>query len=113
MTPSQRLQAQWRAASAKLGINFEGPFVLRASNGTSYEFAGLLPQFGPAQGMLLLASWDAPAAAAASAAGFGFSCLTPGDIDDAEDLTSYVDCLTDWGWANTDQIPPPWYGTAV
>jgi hypothetical protein len=99
---------RWRAAALELGIEFEGPFTLTAPDGQRYEFAGRLPQFGAKRGMLLLEDYDAKACAAASALGFGFSCLGPEPQNPGpEPLSVYIACLQDWGWAIPGE-PPSW-----
>jgi hypothetical protein len=105
---SHRLTSQWQFAARELGIEFEGPFTLTTPEGERHEFAGKLSQFGSEHGMLLLAEYDADAIKAASALGFGYSCLDSEPEARAGDLSSYIACLRDWGWAGS-QKPPSWF----
>ena len=102
------LGAQWQRAAEELKIEIQVPFKLEAPDGALYEFACLLPQFGAPHGMLLDVRYEQCAADAAAKAEYGFSYM------DAEtrvpfDLSGYVDCLHDWGWASDQQRPPKWY----
>jgi len=106
MSAAQELTTQWRAAARALGIEFEGPFTLTTPSGEKYAFAARLPQFGAGRGMLLLANHDARAVAEATALGFGYSCLEPETGTHGQDLSSFIECLRDWGWASLEKRPP-------
>ena len=107
MSAAQELTTQWQLVAGELAIEFEGPFTLTTPEGVRHQFAGRLLQFGSERGMLLLAEHDADAIAAASALGFGYSCLDPEPEIPASDLSSYITCLRDWGWASSRK-PPSW-----
>jgi hypothetical protein len=104
------LGAQWQRAASELGIACQSPYTLVAQDGSTYEFEALLPDFGKPRGMLLGTAFDEAAANAAIQEGFGFSCLDALRADEIFELSAYVECLRDWGWAAKAATPPPWYG---
>jgi hypothetical protein len=106
------LRAQWQRAATDLGIEFVSPYILEVSQLERYEFACLLPQFGAARGMLLRTAHDKAAIAAAVANGFGISQMGP-ETKLEYDISSYIECLCDWGWAVEHLPPPEWYEAAM
>jgi hypothetical protein len=105
------LGSQWSRAASELGIACESPYTLVVPNGARFEFEVLLPQFGATRGMLLGTRFDEAAAQAATVEGFGFSFLDADRTGEPFDLSGYVECLRDWGWAARDDAPPTWYGS--
>jgi len=87
-----------------LGIRVTAPFKLER-DGTAYEFDALVHDFGSERGMLLFAEWDDTKARAATACGFGYSCMEPGLYDRAV----AIEVMRDWGWARDVHSRPPWY----
>jgi hypothetical protein len=61
--------------------------------------------------MLLGAIFDEAAAQAATQEGYGFSYLDADRSSEPFDLSGYVECLRDWGWAAKVDAPPTWYGS--
>jgi hypothetical protein len=103
------LGAQWGTAAHELGVEIQVPYALEAVDGSQIEFACLLRQFGSERGMLLSTTYSKAAFEAATRAGFGFSCVEPADLSAACDLSGYISCLRDWGWAVAQMPPPAWY----
>ena len=112
MSLPERLRSEWIRAAGAIGIAVVAPYELCDASGVLHCFACLLPQFGSARGMLILAEYDRRAADAARSAGFGFAVLEPrSDEETAEDVESAMDCLLDWGWTSPEP-PPDWYSGA-
>jgi hypothetical protein len=61
MSERQLLRDQWHIVANALSIKFVAPFILKLRDGTEWEFACLLPQFGKQQGMLIDAEYSANA----------------------------------------------------
>lgn len=91
------LREQWRTAASTLGIEFVAPFHLTANDGSAYEFAALLPQFGGVRGMLIDVEHRPEAFEAGIRAGFGCTSVPPQASHLPFDTSSYVECLLDWG----------------
>src|SRR5262245_26609875 len=107
------LGAQWRRAALELDIECRVPFTLSTPTGESFEFACLLPQFGGERGILLLSSYNASATGAATAAGFGYACVEAARPSEPFELSTYIECLIDWGWLASGSPAPDWYVAGV
>ncbi len=95
-------------AGNDLGICVISPYVLHGDGPVGAEFIALIPQFGRAKGMLLLASEDGALKKLAVDNGFGYSCLNADCYGDYfRDL--FVDTLNDWGWTPGQETAPIWY----
>ena len=94
----------WLELADRLGIEIVTPFNLDLS-GVQMFFTALLPQFGAQAGMVVDADWTViePHQTSLLAAGYGFSCVGPGDP--ARDLTSVREMLSDWGWTGATSKP--------
>ena len=108
MSDSLRLGREWLTIASRLAIECVAPFAVDFPDGSRFEFACLLPQFGGKLGMLLMADFYRPAALAASDLGYGVSCLGAGDPE-YPDLDSAIRCLNDWTWTSSACAPPHWY----
>ncbi len=113
MTDRELLREQWRAVASTLSVRFIAPFTISLPTGEEREFAGLLPQFGGARGMLIDTEYSAAAFAAAGAAGFGISTMQAETRHTPLKPESYIECLVDWGWCAQDQPAPEWYVSAA
>jgi hypothetical protein len=105
---AQQIADAWHQASRELGIEFVSPFFLESAEGRSFQYLGLLPQFGSPKGMLLLEDVDWERTRTAQVNGYGYSCLmlhSYGKYD--RDL--FIDTLNDWGWSESQGPPPTWY----
>ena len=105
------LGTQWARAAKDLGVEIVVPYTLEVSQVERYEFACLLPQFGATNGMLLRTTHDKAASVAAAANEFGVSEMYAETRLEYE-VSSYIECLCDWGWVSTDP-PPEWYSAAM
>ena len=105
------LREQWRIVATALGFQFVAPVSLPTADGTQWEFAALLPQFGGKRGMLIDSEHSAAAFKAATAAGYGISCMLA-ERRESIDPQSYVECLVDWGWVGPEAAPE-WYTGAA
>ena len=114
MISSEReaLREQWRKVATELNILFLAPYEVPLPNGTTWEFAGLLPQFGSDRGMLVDAEHANIAFDAAVQAGFGVTSMLPEQDHLPINAADYIDCLQDWGWVGPG-APPQWYAGAV
>ena len=106
------LGTQWARAAKDLGVEIVVPYTLEVSQVERYEFACLLPQFGATNGMLLRTTHDKAASVAAAANEFGVSEMYAETRLEYE-VSSYIECLCDWGWVSKDQSPPEWYSAAM
>ena len=111
-SPRDLLRTQWRDAARVLGIECTAPIIVEASTGERFEFACLLPQFGGPLGTLVDAFDNRAARLAAAAAGYCLSTMQP-DTRLPFNAADYVDCLIDWGWADTNRSPPDWYAEGI
>jgi hypothetical protein len=93
----------------QLGIRIVAPCKITA-NDLEPTFTALFPQFGASKGMIVDGDWDAvePFADALAKAGYGFSCVTPGD---GGNLDSLKEMFADWGWEDPGPAPK-WLGTS-
>jgi len=84
------------------------PFNLEL-DGVQMHFTALLPQFGAPAGMVVDADWNviAPHRHRLLAAGYGFSCVGPGEPTD--DVLDGSEMLSDWGWTSASP-KPAWLG---
>ena len=114
MTSSEHeaLREQWRKIATELNILFVTPYELPLSGGSTWIFAGLLPQFGSPRGILIDARHSSMAFEAASEAGFGVTSMLPERLDSPVNASDYIDCLQDWGWFGPG-APPEWYSGAA
>jgi len=108
----QLLGEQWRSVAAELGLEFVAPVSLPLPDGTEWEFAALLPQFGGEHGMLIDTEHSVAAFAAAVDAGYGVSSMLAEHHHLPIDPGNYVDCLIDWGWVGQGAVPA-WYSGAA
>ena len=106
------LREQWRVVATSLGIDFVAPILLPLPDGGQFEFAGLLPQFGAAKGMLITPEYSAPAFEAARSAGYGVSCMRGERHHLPINPEKFVDCLVDWAWV-AQEAAPAWYANAA
>ena len=106
------LREQWCAVATRLGIEFVAPISLPLPDGTQWEFAALLPQFGGENGTLIAAGHHAAAFAVATAAGYGVSSMRAEHHHLPVDPEDYVKCLNDWGWVG-QAAAPEWYTGAA
>ena len=105
------LREQWRIVATGLGIQLLSPILLPLPDGTQWEFAALLPQFGGERGMLIDVEHSSAAFAAAVAAGYGASSMLAEHHHLPVDPANYIDCLIDWGWVGQGAAPA-WYVSA-
>jgi hypothetical protein len=75
MSERQLLRDQWHIVANALSIKFVAPFILKLRDGTEWEFACLLPQFGKQQGMLIDAEYSANAFSVAVESGYAVSSM--------------------------------------
>jgi hypothetical protein len=108
----EQLREQWRSVASELGLQFVAPFSLALADGSHWEFAALLPQFGGGQGMLIDSEHSAAAFAAAAFAGYRVSSMLPESHHLPVDASNYIECLVDWGWAG-ESAAPNWYAGAA
>jgi hypothetical protein len=99
----------WLDLAHRLGIEIIAPFNLELS-GVRVKFTALLPQFGAPAGMVVDADWSNidPHQSSLLAAGYGFSCVGPGDptdLDDPEQMAATREMLADWGWSGASPKP--------
>jgi hypothetical protein len=107
-TERDLLSSQWKSVASALKLEFIAPMSLRLPDGTNFEFAGLLPQFGGQRGMLIGVELSAIASAAAMSAGYGVSSMSPEYHHLPVNAADYVECLVDWGWC-ASCAAPQWY----
>jgi hypothetical protein len=107
-----KLREQWQVATTKLGVDFVAPFSLSLPDGALLEYAILLPQFGSEHGMLINPEHSVLAFAAAVAAGYGVTSMSPEALQASPDLEIYIECLRDWGWV-AEEPAPEWYAGAA
>jgi len=108
MTEIEQLGADWKKAAELLGVECIAPYSIEGPNGERYEFACLLPDFGAPSGMLIAVNYDREAVEEAGKLGYTHSSMSadnrlPFEID------SFMECLRDWGWVNSDKQSPSWY----
>ena len=108
----EQLREQWRIVASELGLQFVAPFSLVLPDGTQWEFAALLPQFGGGQGMLIDAEHSAAAFDAAASAGYGVSSMVTESPSLPVEPSDYIECLVDWGWTG-ESAAPHWYTGAA
>jgi len=108
-SPPNSFGSQWLRAASELGIACQSPYTLVVASGPRFTFEVFLPQFGAPRGMLLGTVFDKAAAQAASLEGFGFSYLDADHSGEPFELSGFVECLRDWGWAAKGDAPPTWY----
>lgn len=112
MTEIELLRDQWRAVASSLSIQFITPFFLPLPDGSKWEFAALLPQFGGERGILIGVEHSAAAFAQARACGYGV-CSMLGEHHHLPVLAeNYIECLSDWGWVGQGPVPE-WYTGAA
>lgn len=111
ITERQLLREQWRTVATVLGLQFVAPVSLPLSDGTQWEFAALLPQFGGERGMLVDVEHSAAVFDAAVAGGYGISSMLA-ERRHPIDPQDYVECLVDWGWVGPGAAPA-WYAGAA
>ena len=112
ITDTELLREQWRIVANGLGIDFVAPISVSLPDGSRWEFAALLPQFGGKRGMLIASEYSAPAFTAAKEAGYCISCMGAEHRHVPIDPESYIDCLVDWGWVGK-AAAPVWYTGAA
>ena len=103
MTTTQ-LASYWKEAGRRFGFRVISPYTLALGN-VSIPPAALLPEFGCAQGMLLVSDYTVlrPYLQEIEVAGYGFSVL---DGDSAEPcLAEIAEVLSDWGWSGRGPRP--------
>jgi hypothetical protein len=67
-------------------------------------FDALVHDFGADHGMVLMEKWDAAKAEAASAQGYGYSCISAGPYS----RENMIEILRDWTWSRGDDSKPIW-----
>lgn len=108
MTERELLTEQWCAVAAALGVQIVASYELTLSDGVSWTFAVLLPQFGGKHGMLIDVELPTRIVSAAVAAGYGASSMQPEHHHVPIDPQNYVGCLEEWGWVGPGSAPD-WY----
>ncbi len=102
------MAAAWQEAAADLGVGYEAGGTLAASNGGSYAYVGVLPDFGGPRGTMIFADdadlWTR--GRAVEELGYRWSVLS--DSYERYDRTLFADTLDDWGWSGEGD-PPAWY----
>jgi hypothetical protein len=93
----------WLLAAADLGIRVTAPFAVTTKEG-SISFDALVHDFGSNNGMLLFSKWDKEKAAAATASGYGFSCISSTEYG----REATIEALRDWGWGGPESERPEW-----
>jgi hypothetical protein len=95
---------RWLDLAHRLGIEIVAPFNVELA-GVQMHFTALLPQFGATSGMVIDANWVViePHLTSFLAAGYGFSCVGPGDA--ADDIVDAHEMLSDWGWTSASPKP--------
>jgi hypothetical protein len=112
MSERQLLRDQWHIVANALSIKFVAPFILKLRDGTEWEFACLLPQFGKQQGMLIDAEYSANAFSVAVESGYAVSSMLAEHHHLPINAENYIECLVEWGWVavnqnrNGMQMPP-------
>lgn len=102
-----RMLKAWRQAADDLGIRLEYPFSLTTPAG-AVPYLARICDFGAVKGMLLISGKGSQAHHhAASAAGFGYSCLY--ESYEVYSRNLFVETLNDWGWCNASKPAPEWY----
>lgn len=96
----------WRLASADLGFEFIAPFALHTSS-EELKCFGLVPQFGGANGIVIVLDHEPLLAQIAKTSGYGYSCLF--ESGEPYDAQNFIDVLNDWGWCRQGETPPKWY----
>jgi hypothetical protein len=105
------LASQWARAAAELGIKIEAPAVVSSGDGLAFIFACCLPEFGAPKGTLLQTAYNRKATELAISQGFTVSTMSAETLPEY-DLSTFKECLVDWGWVATDRTPPAWYKDA-
>ena len=98
------LGAKWLDAAKDLGIRVTAPFVLRLQDGLTFDWDALIHDFGSPNGMLVMNEWSSRLSAAATQAGYGFSCMASAHYD----RDSIIEVLIDWGWNGDESRRPSW-----
>jgi len=109
LTPeAQQIANAWLEAGQELRIEVISPFSIHTASGEVIEYIALVPQFGSANGMLLINDFDQDRIQAAQANGYGYSCLYLSSYGDYQ-REHFIDALNDWGWSEGQGNPPDWY----
>ena len=112
MSELQLLRDQWQIVANALSIKFVAPFVLKLRDGTEWEFACLLPQFGNEQGMLIGTEYSANAFSEALESGYAVSSMLAEHHHLPINAENYIEWLVEWGWASSE-TEPEWYANAT
>jgi len=101
---------EWTEAAKVLGIAIEAPYSVRLSSGIEISVDFCLPQFGYPNGMLVVSDYETIRHLTDQivADGFGFSCLSRKNRQEAHSLDTFKAVLRDWSW-NSETSPPRWY----
>jgi hypothetical protein len=99
----------WRELGRRLGVTVVAPVEIELF-GSKATFTALLPDFGAPCGMVVDADWGMiePHESALLAAGYGFSCVSAGNVayfDDPEAIESVCEMLADWSWSSASPKP--------
>lgn len=114
MNSIENVQNAWRRAALELKFDFIAPYELD-SDGRTFLYHGLIPDFGGDHGALFIALenlHESPGEAprAAIEAGFFYSQINA-SVYGRYDRSVFIDVLRDWGWMRKDKCPPDWLAT--
>lgn len=108
----RKLLEKWMVARADLGLDIVAPFVLRLSADQELKADFLVTKFGGRQGMLIVTDYAQvkPYVDRLHSLGYGFCVLEePRDsFNQTYDRETFVDLLSDWGWAGSQADKPQW-----
>ena len=96
----------WQRAAVELDFCFVSPFEFGPPD-ARYSCFAHVPEFGSANGMIVMLEYDQAMVRAAQTNGFGYSCLT--DSSEPYNAQDFIDVLNDWGWTCNNKTAPSWY----
>lgn len=110
------LLGQWcLAVSRRLGISVVAPAKVELKSGFLLDVSALFPQFGAANGMVVVERSDTIAGHHDELidSGYGFSCFNGSESGETDDLESVMEMFRDWGWSDTGIRAPDWLGSCA
>ena len=101
------ISAAWREASERLSIRVVAPFRVVLPDGDEVEVEAFLPDFGGAQGVVVV-TMDDDARGSRAASGPHYVSRLAAGYRQYED-TLFRETLDDWGWFGAETDVPGWY----
>ena len=103
-----KVVAAWKEAAADLNIRLTTPYVVSTADGRSFEYLGLVHNFGRKIGTLIRVNGE-PSEHTPHPPGndYYWSLLSPGY--GKYQRQSFIDTLDDWQFFGPESERPPWY----